>query len=358
MRKSNNLEDKIKGTIEKYNLIEEGDKIVLGVSGGPDSICMLDFFNNIIKESKSENIKIKENDNKGVSPRKKIAKRGVPLAIVVAHVNHMIREEASEDEAYVRNYCEKNGIEFYSKSIDVKSLANNNKIGTEEAGRIARYDFFEEVMKKTNSNKVAIAHNKNDKIETIIMHVFRGSGINGLIGIEPKRDIYIRPLIECERYEIERYCEEKKLNPRIDRTNFENIYTRNKIRNIAIPYIQKEFNPNIIQTIDRLSALVSEEEEYMQHQVELSYRNILIEEKGKEIVLDLKKFNNEEKVIKSRIIRYTITRLFGSSSKIELIHIEDILKLCSRNIGNKYLTPNKNIKIFIKNKKIFFMVNY
>ena len=268
------------------------------------------------------------------------------------------REEASDDEEYVRNYCEKNGIEFYSKSIDVKNLANNNKIGTEEAGRIARYDFFDEVMKKTNSNKVAIAHNKNDKIETIIMHVLRGSGINGLIGIEPKRDIYIRPLIECERYEIERYCKEKNLNPRIDKTNFENIYTRNKIRNVAIPYIQKEFNPNIIQTIDRLSALVSEEEEYMQHQVELSYKNILIEEKGKEIVLDLKKFNNEEKVIKSRIIRYTITRLFGSSNNIELIHIEDILKLCSRNIGNKYLTPNKNIKIFIKNKKIFFMVNY
>ena len=139
-------------------------------------------------------------------------------------------------------------------------------------------------MKKTNSNKVAIAHNKNDKIETIIMHVLRGSGINGLIGIEPKRNIYIRPLIECERYEIESYCEEKNLNPRIDKTNFENIYTRNKIRNVAIPYIQKEFNPNIIQTIDRLSTLVSEEEEYMQHQVEGSYKNILIEENGKEIV--------------------------------------------------------------------------
>lgn len=357
MRKSNTFEKKIKETIEKYNLIEEGDKIVLGVSGGPDSICMLDFFCNIIKESK-EGINLKENNSKGVSPWQKIAKRGVPMAIVVAHVNHMIREEASEDEEYVRQYCEKNGIEFFSKSIDVKSLANNNKIGTEEAGRKARYDFFDEVMKMTNSNKVAIAHNKNDKIETIIMHVLRGSGINGLIGIEPKRDIYIRPLIECERYEIEKYCEERQLNPRIDKTNFENVYTRNKIRNVAIPYIQKEFNPNIIQTIDRLSTLVSEEEEYMQHQVEESYKNILIEENGKEIVLDLKKFNNEEKVIKSRIIRYTITKLFGSSNKIELIHIEDILKLCSRNIGNKYLTPNKNIKIFIKNKKIFFVVNY
>ena len=354
MRKRNTIENKIKETIEKYDLINEEDKIVLGVSGGPDSICLLDFFNNLMKESKKENINAKEDYNKGVSPWQKIAKRGVPLAIVVAHVNHMIREEASEDEAYVRNYCRKNGIEFYSKSIDVKSLANNNKIGTEEAGRKARYDFFDEVMKKTNSNKVAIAHNKNDKIETIIMHVLRGSGINGLIGIEPKRDIYIRPLIECERKEIEDYCIEHQLNPRIDKTNFENIYTRNKIRNVVIPYIQKEFNPNIIETIDRLSNLVSEEEVYMDKQVDSNYKNILIQENADEIVLDLKKFNEMEKVIKSRIIRYTITKLFGSSNRIELIHIEDILKLCSKNIGNKYLTPNKNIKVLVKEQKIFF----
>ena len=331
------IENTIIETIKKYNLIENGDKIVLGVSGGPDSICMLDILNKIRK-------------NCQINPE--------PVAnfeIVVAHVNHLIRKEAAEDEVYVKNYCEKNQIEFYSKSIDVKEMANNNKIGTEEAGREARYDFFDEVLKKTNSNKVAIAHNKNDKIETIIMHVLRGSGINGLIGIEPKRDIYIRPLINCERKDIEKYCDEQHLNPRIDKTNFENVYTRNKIRNVAIPYVQKEFNPNIIQTIDRLSNLVLEEEEYMEKQVKRAYEDILIEEKSKEIVLDLKLFNNQEKVIKSRIIRYTITKLFGSSKQLELIHMEDIIKLCSKNIGNKYLTPNKNIKILIKNHKIYFM---
>ena len=187
------------------------------------------------------------------------------------------------------------------------------------------------------------------------MNIMRGSGISGLKGIEAKRGKYIRPLIECERTEIEKYCEEEKLKPRIDKTNFENEYTRNKIRNIAIPYIKEEFNPNIINTLERLSNLVCEEEEYMEKQVEKTYKDILIEEKEKQIELDLKKFNSNEKVIKSRVILYTITRLFGNSKGIEKIHIEDIIKLCQNNIGNKFLIPNKKIKILVKNHKIYFI---
>ena len=208
------MKNKVLKTIKKYNLIENGDKLVLAVSGGPDSIAML----NILKELQEEQSKLN-------------------FEIVVAHINHMIRKEAKEDEEYVRDYCQKNKIRFYSKSIDVQKIANNNKIGTEEAGRIVRYEFFDEIIEKTNSNKVAIAHNKNDKAETIIMNLLRGSGVSGLKGIEPRRGKYIRPLIECERYEIEKYCEEQKLNPRIDKTNFVNEYTRNKIRNIVIPYV-------------------------------------------------------------------------------------------------------------------------
>ena len=122
-----------------------------------------------------------------------------------------------------------------------------------------------------------------------------------------------------------------------------------------IPYIKKEFNPNLIQTIDRLSNLVAEEENYMDKQVENVYKELLISEKEKEIQLNLKIFNIQEKVIKSRVILYTITRLFGNSKGLEKIHIEDIIKLCDKNIGNKYLTPNKKIKILIKNHKIYFM---
>ena len=346
----NEFEKKVLKTIEKNNLIEKGDKIVLAVSGGPDSISMLNCLYKICKMSPA------------------------PFAsLVVAHVNHMIREEARGEEQFVKNFCKEKNIEFFSKRIDVAKFANNSKIGLEEAGRIVRYNFFDEILEKTGANKIAIAHNKNDKVETMIMNVFRGSGLSGLKAIEPRRDRYIRPLIDCERQEIEKYCKEENLNPRIDKTNFENIYTRNKIRNIVIPYVKENFNPNFIETMDRLSILVRELDDYMTEVVEKKYHQMLINEtcsfkqdqmtscktspapNATQIVLDLRKFNDEEKVIKSRIVLYTITRLFGSSNDIEMIHVEDIIKLCSNNIGNKYLTPNKNIKVLVKNHKIYFI---
>lgn len=326
------MKQKVIETIRKYSLIEDGDKIVLGVSGGPDSISML----NILKEIKEEQI--------------------IKFEIYVAHINHMIREEAIDDEKYVEDYCNRNNIKCYIKRIDVVKIANDKKIGTEEAGRNARYEFFEKILKETDSNKIAIAHNKNDKIETIIMHLLRGSGLSGLKGIEPIRDNkFIRPIIECERSEIEQYCEENELNPRIDKTNFENEYTRNKIRNMVIPYIKQEFNPNIIQTLSRLSEVVTEEVEYVDKQTQKIYQQILIEKTYKQIVLNLKKFNEQEKIIKSQLILLATKQLMGSTQGIEKIHIEDIIKLCNNNIGNKYLTPNKNIKILIKDKRINFI---
>ncbi len=267
----------------------------------------------------------------------------------------MLREEAKEEEQFVKTFCQNLGIKFFSESIDVKQIAHNRKIGLEEAGRNVRYEFFDEIAQKTGANKIAIAHHLNDKIETIIMNLLRGTGISGLKGIEPiKSEKYIRPLIECKKTEIISYCEQNNLHPRIDKTNFDNAYTRNKIRNIVIPYIEKEFNPNIIDTLDRLSNLVSEEDKYLAKQVEMIYKQIRIQEKP-HIILDLKKFNNQETVIKSRLLLYTITKVLGDCQGIAKIHIEDIIKLCENNIGNKYLTPNQNIKIFVKSGQIHFI---
>lgn len=328
------MKNKVLETIKKYKLIENGDRLVLGVSGGPDSITMLNILNDLRNDRNLH----------------------MSFDIIVAHVNHLIREEAKEDEKFVEDFCKKINVPFYSKSIDVQKIANNNKIGTEEAGRNSRYEFFDEILKKTNSNKIAIAHNKNDKVETIIMNMLRGSGIAGLKGIEPiKNNKYIRPLIECERFEIEQYCKENNIDARIDRTNFENVYTRNKIRNIVLPYIKEEFNPNIIQTMDRLSELVKEEDEYLENTVINKYKELIIEEQEKQFIMDLKGFNKQEKVIKSRLLLYTISRLLGSTNGIEKVHIEDVIQLCENNIGNKYLTPNKNIKILVKNHKIYFI---
>ena len=327
------LKEKVLKTIKKYNLIEQNDIIVCGVSGGPDSICMLDVLRKIKDEQKD-------------------------FDIIVCHINHLIREEATADEQYVENYCKKYQIPFFVKRIDVKKFAENNKQGTEEAGRKARYDFFEEIFQNEKATKIAIAHNKNDKIETIIMNVFRGSGISGLRGIEPIRDNkFIRPLIECERKDIEKYCEENGLNPRIDKTNFINDFTRNKIRNIVIPYIKNEFNPNFINTLDRLSNVITEEDEYMKKRTIEVYTKIKIQEKEGYIVLDLKEFNKQEEVIRKRLIIYTIAQTIGSAQNIEKVNIEDIIKLCSNNIGNKYLTPNKNIKISVGKGQVIFEKN-
>ena len=189
------------------------------------------------------------------------------------------------------------------------------------------------------------------------MNIIRGSGTSGLKGIEAKRENLIRPLINCAREEIENYCNVNCLNPRIDKTNYENTYTRNKVRNMLIPYIKENFNPNIIEAISRLSDLSKEENIYLENQTKEEYGNVVLEKKEDSIVLDLKSFNLLEPVIKSRIVLYTINELFGTKNGIEKKHIEDIIKLCSNNIGNKYLIPNKKVKILVKNKKIFFLSN-
>lgn len=325
------LKEEILNTIKKYNLIEENDSIVVGVSGGPDSICLLHILNSL--------------------------KTKLNFKIYVAHINHMIRQEADSETEYVKEFCKKINVECFVKKVDVISMAQKEKKGTEEKGREIRYEFFEEILNKTNSNKIATAHNNNDKVETILMNILRGSGTAGLKGIDPIRDNkYIRPLIETNRKDIEKYCEENRLNPKYDKSNQENVYTRNKVRNILIPYIEKEFNPNILKAINRLSNVATAEDTYL-NKISIEEFDIIKEEDNNQIILNLKKFNNLNLVIKSRIILYTINKVVGTTDGIEKINVDDIIKLCSNNIGNKYLMPTKKIKIVVKNKKIFFLRN-
>lgn len=331
------LKEKVLKTITKYNLIESGDRIVLGVSGGPDSITALVILNEL--------------------------KQKLDFEIIVAHINHGIRENAKLDEEYVKSFCNKLGIKCYVLHSKVKEFAQREKIGLEEAGRKVRYDFFNEILEKENAKKIAIAHNKNDNGETIIMNILRGSGISGIRGIEPKQGVYIRPLIEISRDEIEEFS--KNLNPCHDESNDENEFTRNKIRNIVIPYIKKEFNPNIIDGLNRLGQIAREEELFVEKETIKAYNNIILKEvninlsnyeydKNKEsiIILDLKKFNSLDALIQKKILLYAIKNIFGSTKGIEKIHLDDMIKLCNNNIGNKFLTPNKHFKIVIKNKQI------
>lgn len=323
------LKEEVLKTIKTYNLIEENDKIVIGVSGGPDSICLLHVLYSL--------------------------KEKIGFDIVVAHVNHMLREVADMETEYVQNFCKNLKIECFVKKADISDLAKTQKKGTEEVGREVRYSFFDEVAKKTGANKIATAHNSNDRAETVILNILRGSGLSGLKGIEAIRDKkYIRPLINIERQEIEKYCIENNLEPKYDESNKENIYTRNKVRNTVIPYIKKEFNPNIIKTINRLSSLATEENEYLQNITKQAFESLLIE-KEKNITLDLHRFNSLDLVIKRRLILYTINEVLHTTNGIEKVNIDDIIKLCKNNIGNKYLMPIKEIKVYVKKGKIYFI---
>ena len=323
------LKEEVLKTIKTYNLIEENDKIVIGVSGGPDSICLLHVLYSL--------------------------KEKIGFDIVVAHVNHMLREVADMETEYVQKFCKNLKIECFVKKADISDLAKTQKKGTEEVGREVRYSFFDEVAKKTGANKIATAHNSNDRAETVILNILRGSGLSGLKGIEAIRDKkYIRPLINIERQEIEKYCTENNLDPKYDESNKENIYTRNKVRNTVIPYIKKEFNPNIIKTINRLSSLATEENEYLQNITKQAFESLLIE-KEKNIILDLHKFNSLDLVIKRRLILYTINEVLHTTNGIEKVNIDDIIKLCKNNIGNKYLMPIKEIKVYVKKGKIYFI---
>ena len=331
------LENKVLETIKKYQLIEKEDKLVIGVSGGPDSMALLHIL-----------LTLQE-------------KEQIPsCTLLVAHVNHMLRKEAEEETAYVEEFCRLHEIPCFVKRAKVEELAQKAKMGTEEMGRNIRYQFFEEVREKEKAQKIVTAHHANDNAETVLMNILRGSGTAGLKGIEPirkneKNVVFVRPLLNCTKEEIYEYCKEKKLQPKIDKSNQENVYNRNKVRNILIPFLEKEWNPNIVATLNRLSELARQENQYLERQTQKAYEDMVLEEGKDSIVLSLKKWNGQDFVIKSRVIRYTINRLLGTTKDIEKIHIEDIIKLCENNVGNKYLIPNKKVKVLVNKGKIFFL---
>ena len=231
--------EKIKSIIKKYDLINEEDKVLIGVSGGPDSITLL---NTLYK---------------------------LGYNICTAHINHGIRENADNDEKFVREFCEERNIPCFVKKVKLKELESDMTL--EELGRKIRYDFFDEIMKQENCTKIATAHNANDNAETVLMNIIRGSGMSGLKGIEISRGNIIRPLLEVTRREIEEYCEKENLNPCHDESNDEAIYTRNKVRLELIPYIENNINSNVVNNINRMSEIISDEEEYINNQVDISY---------------------------------------------------------------------------------------
>lgn len=322
------LEEKFLKTVKENNLINENDVIVVGVSGGPDSIALLYCLNKF--------------------------KNYLKYSIICAHINHLIRKDSTEDEEFVENVCKKLKIPFFKKRENILELSKKLKKGTEETGREVRYKFFDEVLEKNNANKIAIAHNQNDNAETMLLNLIRGTGLRGLEGIqEIEYGKFIRPFINISREEIENYCEKNNLKPRIDSTNKENIYNRNIIRNEILPLIKK-INPNIVETLSRTSKIIKEENEFIKESA-LNFFNSYSQISVGEIAFDLKDFNKLSNSVKQNLILLTIEKLVGNAKNVEKSNVDDIIKLANRNIGNKFIEINKNVKIVIKNKKIIFI---
>lgn len=275
--------------IDKELYLDEKINIVVGVSGGVDSVVLFDILANISQKKE--------------------------FNLIVAHVDHSLRKESETDMEFVKKLCEKYNVKFYSKKINVKEHSNKKKISIEEAARELRYDFMEEVCAKTNSSFLALAHNANDSAETFFINLLRGTGLSGLSGIPQKRPLntqvnIIRPIINLSRADIEEYAKKRNIKWVEDISNKENIYLRNKIRNELLPFIQEKFDRDIISSINKASKLINSADVFIYHKIKKYVNDVLIEKKTSYVEIDLKKLFLFDDFIKGEILNLILKNIF------------------------------------------------
>ena len=321
--------NKVLNYINKHNLIQKNDRIICAVSGGADSVCMLD----LLAEMSAE----------------------YSLNLFVAHLNHQLRgDDADRDEAFVKELANKYNLPFFSKRVDVHSLAKQLKVSCEEAGRIARYSFFDELKKDLNVQKIATAHNQNDNVETVLMRLFRGTDIKGLSGIPiQNQNSVIRPVLCLKRCEIEEHISCKGLDFVTDSTNFENIYSRNKIRNTLIPLIERELNQNFTDVFSANIELFGEANSYIENNVSRIYEN-LIRKTGEVFSFSVSALLKEDAYIVKRIIKKTVFDLCESNISNELCNIIYNALTTSKDTS---ITVNKDLIFYIKYSNAYFVKN-
>ncbi len=315
MKDEYNMLDKMRKIIEDNNLIEQGDRIIVAISGGPDSVCLLHAL-----------YQIREEYN---------------LELYGAHLNHNFRGiEAQIDAQYVSNLCDDLNILCFIKSMDVPQYAKENGLSPEEAGRILRYDFFEEVAERVGATKIAVAHNENDQAETVLMRLLRGTGLQGLTAIHINRGKIIRPLLNIDRNSIEEYCEIHKLSPRIDKTNLESIYKRNKIRLELIPYLEENYNPNIKDNLVKTAEILKDDFDFIEEKAREVYKELVNLQKNDSLILPLQSIKELHPALQSRVIRLSAEQLLGRQEVLEYKHVQNVLELIERGAtGKKIVLP-------------------
>ncbi len=313
--------------IRKQNMIEAGDCVLAGVSGGADSVCLL-----------MELLEFQET---------------CPFVLKVVHIEHGIRGDASiADAKFVEEFCQKYEIPFQLFSFDIKKIAKERKLTVEEAGRRVRYEAFEAAAKKEENAKIAVAHNRDDQAETILMNLARGSGLKGLGGIRPVRENIIRPLLNTSRKQIEEALFARGIPWRIDVTNQELEYTRNRIRLEILPALTRHVNGQAVNHIAEAGMRLQKAEEYLQKQTGYLAEKYVKMEKG-QVCLQRAGLREQEQLMQEYLIRFCLGRLVEGQKDIGQIHIEALCRLAAGENGKSLDLPG-NIRAVNKNKNLVF----
>jgi tRNA(Ile)-lysidine synthase len=312
--------------IDGTNLIKKSDFIIVAVSGGADSVCLLHLLAH--HQSKPK--------------------------LHVAHLNHQIRgKEADGDAQFVQDLARSLDLPVTVETVNVPKLAEEKKLSLEDAARQTRYDFLINLAVKIKANKIATAHTADDQAETVLMRLMRGSGTTGLLGIpaqsqapSPQPLMIIRPLLNVWRKEVEEYCQQNHLDFRTDSTNKDTAILRNKIRLELIPYL-KEYNPNIKETLLRMSEILLEEEQYLEDEAKRAFKKVVQKENAGAIQLDHAKLCRQPKAIQRRMVRMAIEAVKGDLNTVSLDYVENFLEnqLTTVRINSKGMLATSKEKI-------------
>lgn len=313
---------KVEEILKKFNLIEENKAVIVGFSGGADSVCLL------------------------------FALKMLGYNVHAVHVHHGIRGfEADNDALFAQSFCEKYDIPFSLEKLDIPAIAKQKNISLETAAREERYNILRHYAKK-NNGIIAVAHNKNDQAETVLMHLLRGSGLNGLCGMQHKANNIIRPILDFSREDIEQFNKENNLDYVTDSTNDCLEYSRNKIRLDIIPHIDSILNTDSINSITKCAEILNEYNDYIKSNIE-EYAKNLIKKEDKNVFLTITSLPH---VIQSELIKKSIELLCGNIVDIEKIHIEDVYSLFEKESGKEIHLPH-NIRVKRIYDKICFYKN-
>lgn len=320
---------KVAATVEKYHLLETGDTVVVAVSGGPDSVALLACLRELQDQYR--------------------------LTLHVAHLNHMFRgEEAEEDALFVEELASQWGIPSTVESYDVPALMRQEGLSPQDAARRARYAFLYKVAQKVGAGKIAVGHHADDQVETVLMHFLNGAGPAGLRGMLPRTNMIIRPFIQVRRAEIENYLREHQLAFRQDPSNLKNVYLRNKIRLDLVPYLEKEFNPNLIRAINQTADIIRAEDELMCRLTENTAAQIIGRHCTDYLSFDKKGWLAQPLAIQRRLVRYAYEQITTSSLGLSFAHVEQAVQLVQQGTVGKKLDLPGGVRLVIQYDLLLF----